>query len=151
MKALEKTSPRRSASIFDRFGLTSALPDVLDAFWRDQWLPDSQEWSPRMDVIENKKNIIVKADLPGIDEKKLSVEVKNGVLILSGHREEEKEYKEGEVSRVERFIGSFTRTMSLPDNIDDSKIDASYKKGVLTVTLPKTKESTPRKITVKVG
>lgn len=107
--------------------------------------------APEIDISETDKAFAVKADLPGVEEKDVDVSVADGVLTLKGERRTEKETKETKLHRVERSFGTFERVMSLPADIDEAKISASFKKGVLTVTLPKkpaAKKST-KKISVK--
>lgn len=140
----------------------SAVPDVRksrDPFfgWLDDFLDRDffssglglSGWNPQIDVVEKDKEIIVKADIPGLDEKDLNVELTDRTLTISGSREESKENKTENYHRTERSYGSFSRTVALPDTIDADKINAEYKKGVLTVSIPKTKESSAKKITVK--
>jgi HSP20 family protein len=108
-------------------------------------------WSPAVDVYEDEKQIVVKADLPDMDEKDIDIHVEDGYLTLKGERKYEKETKEENFHRMERAFGSFTRSFALPENVDQEKINASYKKGVLEVTLPKV-EAKPKNVrTVKVN
>jgi HSP20 family protein len=108
-------------------------------------------WSPAVDVYEDEKQIVVKADLPDMDEKDIDIHVEDGYLTLKGERKYEKETKEENYHRMERSFGSFTRSFALPENVDQDKINASYKKGVLEVTLPKV-EAKPKNVrTVKVN
>ncbi|MBP5352460.1 MAG: Hsp20/alpha crystallin family protein [Alphaproteobacteria bacterium] len=106
---------------------------------------------PRMDVADLKDKIEVKAELPGIDEKDVTVSVENGILTLSGERKEEVEEQNKDYYIKETSSGSFSRSIRLPKNIDESKIDAIFKKGVLTINIPKTDimEETIKKIPIK--
>jgi len=107
-------------------------------------------WSPRVDINETGKEIIIEAELPGIDKKDVKVEVKDNVLIISGERKQEKKTENSECCRLERHYGKFERSFSLSDAVDAQKITAQYKSGVLTLSLPKTEKALPKEITVKV-
>ena len=98
---------------------------------------DGSSWSPAVDVYEDDKKIVLKADLPEVDEKDLKVKVEDDVLIVHAERKFEKETKEENFRRVERSYGSFHRSFQLPETVHVDKIDAKYDKGVLKVTLPK--------------
>ena len=89
-----------------------------------------------------------KAELPGVDKKDISVDVKDGILTLSGERTYENEVKEGNYYRKERAFGKFNRSFALPEGLDPEKIDADYKDGVLKIAIPKPEEKKPRKIAV---
>jgi HSP20 family protein len=93
--------------------------------------------SVSLDVSEDKKNIIVKTDLPGIDEKDIKVSVRNGILTISGERKEEKERKDKNFHMIERSFGSFSRSIYLPKSVDEGKLQKSYKDGVFEITMPK--------------
>jgi len=101
-----------------------------------------------IDVIEKEDHIEVRADVPGLEEKDLDVSLHDGYLTLKGEKREEKEEKEADYHRIERRYGAFTRTVGLPDYVDTEKATAEYKKGVLTVKLPKKEGAKPRQITV---
>jgi HSP20 family protein len=105
-------------------------------------------WTPRVDVEETDKEIIVKADLPGVDPKAVEVTVENGVLTVRGEKKEEKEEKKKDYHRIERFAGSFYRAVTLPPGADAEKVCATSANGVVTVTVPKKAEAQPKKIPV---
>lgn len=107
------------------------------------------EWIPALDISETEKDVRVRAEIPGVDPEKLEITINNGVLTLSGSKEESKEQDGENFHRVERRYGSFMRQITLPCDVDEDKIDAEVKKGVLHVKLPKSAAATPRKITVK--
>jgi HSP20 family protein len=106
-------------------------------------------WAPRVDIEETDKEIVVKADLPGVEPKDVEVSVADGSLILRGEKKEEREEKKKSYHRVERFIGRFYREIPLPPGTDPDKITADSSKGVITVTIPKKPEVQPKKIPVK--
>lgn len=108
-------------------------------------------WGPAVDISEDEKNIYLKADLPGMNQKDIKVSVEDNVLTISGERRSEKEEKkENKVYRLERVYGAFCRSFTLPDNVDPSKISAEYKDGVLSLTVPKTEEKKSRAIDIQV-
>jgi HSP20 family protein len=106
-------------------------------------------WTPRVDVEETAKEILVKADLPGVDPKDVEVTVAEGALILKGEKKEAKEETTKNYHRVERFVGQFYRAIPLPAGADAEKVTATSSKGVITVTIPKTPEAQPKTIAVK--
>ena len=106
-------------------------------------------WSPALDVFEDKDNLLVKAELPGMKKEDIEISLHDNVLSLSGERKEEHKHQEGEIHRSERFVGKFQRTLTLPTPVAADKVKASYKDGILTVTLPKTEESKPKQIEIK--
>ncbi|HPI72972.1 MAG TPA: Hsp20/alpha crystallin family protein [bacterium] len=109
---------------------------------------DSVVWSPRVDVEENLESVIVKADLPGVDKKNLSVNLKDNLLTIRAERKCEKESKGKNYYRSERAFGIFQRTFELTEKFKAEAIKAEYKDGVLTVTLPKADEVKPREISI---
>lgn len=130
------------------------LQDLFNEMFEDKYFVpwnSKKEWNPSMDIYEKDGNYLVKADVPGIEEKYLKVEIKDNVLTISGHKEKEKETKDGVFYQVERFGGSFTRSLTLPEGVEAGRVWAKYHKGVLTVTLPKPKQAQPKKIEVKAG
>ena len=108
---------------------------------------------PAVDVAETDKAYEITAELPGLDEKNVEVKLANGVLSIKGEKQEEKEEKEKDYYRRERSFGSFERSFQVPDDVEENKIEASFKNGVLSVTLPKSAEARKqaKKIEVKGG
>ena len=106
---------------------------------------------PAVDVTETDKAYEIAAELPGMDEKNIEVKFANGVLTIKGEKQEEKEEKKKDYYVRERSFGSFQRTFEVPEGVDTDKIEANFKKGVLTITLPKTAEAqkAEKKIAVK--
>ena len=106
---------------------------------------------PAVDVAETDKAYEITAELPGLEEKNIEVKLANGVLSIKGEKQEEKEEKQKDYYRRERSFGSFERSFQVPDHVDDDKIEASFKNGILSVTLPKSAEAQKqaKKIEVK--
>jgi len=109
---------------------------------------EMNRWAPSVDIRESDEALLVQAELPGIDKKDVKLEVKDGVLTISGERHYEKDVKEESVHRIERSYGSFTRSFSLPTNIDAEKVAAEMKDGVLHVRLPKRESAKPKAIEI---
>lgn len=106
-------------------------------------------WAPALDLFEDKENLVVRAELPGMKNEDIDVSVHQNTLTISGERKSEKRDEGSEVSRSERFLGRFQRSFTLPKTVESNKVKASYKDGVLTVTLPKTEEAKPKQIEIK--
>jgi HSP20 family protein len=109
------------------------------------------EWSPLVDITEDEKEYLVKADLPEMKKEAIKINLHDDVLSISGDRQYEKEEKGKKYHRVERAYGSFMRSFTLPEDADGSKINAEYKDGVLKVHLPKSEKAKPKAIEVKVS
>ena len=108
-------------------------------------------WAPAVDISEHEGNIVLKAELPGIESKDVDIRLENNVLTLRGERKYDNEVKQENYHRVERAYGSFSRSFTLPSVVDQEKIKAEYKDGVLELTLPKREEAKPKQISIKVG
>jgi len=108
-------------------------------------------WNPAMDVHEDKDNVYVKAELPGLDKKDIDVSIADGVLSVSGERKSEEKSEGAETYRSERFVGRFHRSITLPSQVKSDQVQAQYKDGVLTITLPKAEEARRKQIEVKVS
>jgi HSP20 family protein len=114
------------------------------------WRETEPVFRPSVDIVEEEKAYLVKADLAGVKPEDIKIELKNNVLTVSGERKlEKKEEGENGYRRIEREYGSFTRSFTLPETTEAEHIDASYKDGVLTVTIPKRAEAEPRQIKVE--
>ena len=109
------------------------------------------DWAPPMDVQETENEYVVKADLPEVKKEDVKVAVENGVLAIEGERRMEKEEKGRKFHRVERSYGKVVRRMSVPTDVDQQKVEANFKDGVLNVRLPKSASSKPRIVDVKVA
>ena len=164
-KASERASALEAWQPFD--ALRREVEQLFDDFGRNFWrLPTrrsvfdiepsrrreaSWEVAPPVDVAESEKAYEIAAELPGMDEKNIEVKVANGNLTIKGEKQEEKEEKKKDYYLHERHFGSFERSFEMPEGVDADKIEANFKKGVLTVTLPKKAEAQKpaKKIEVK--
>ena len=133
-------------------GLKQDMDRVFDRFFESRWedLPALGDWMPKVDVSETKDSVVVKAETPGMDAKDIQVSLQENVLTITGERKQEKEDKDERYHRVERSYGSFTRSFSLPSVLDQEKIKAEFKDGVLQVTLPKHERALPKQINIAV-
>ena len=109
------------------------------------------EWSPVVDITEDEKSYLIKAELPEVKKEDVKVTVENGVLTITGERKFEKEEKDKKYHRIERSYGNFLRSFTLPDLADGSKVTAEFKDGVLKVRLPKSEKAKPKAVDVKVA
>jgi HSP20 family protein len=108
-------------------------------------------WSPAVDIYETENEVILKAELPEINQKDIEIQVENNTLILRGERKFEKEAKRENFHRIERAYGNFSRSFTLPNTIDQERIRADYKDGILKVMMPKREEIKPKQIKVALG
>jgi len=129
----------------------------FDRLFREAFSPalaegevSTRTWAPPVDIYENGDNLVLKAELPGINPDDVEIRVEDNTLYLKGERKFEKEVKEQSYHRVERTYGTFTRTFSLPNSVDADKVSANYKDGVLTLTMPKREEAKPKTIKINV-
>jgi HSP20 family protein len=104
-----------------------------------------------MDLVEADDHYVLRADLPGMDEKNVSIEINDNVLTVSGERRDEQEQTRSGWHRVERSFGRFTRSLTLPEGIDPEAISASFDKGVLSITVPKPEQRKPRRVQITPG
>jgi HSP20 family protein len=134
----------------------STLQDQFNRLFNESFRTPREEsalttWAPAVDIYETPNELVVKADLPDVNEKDIDVRVENNLLTIHGERKFEKSVSEENFLRVERTHGAFSRSFSLPNTLNAEAIGAEYKNGVLTVTLPKREESKPRQVKVTVN
>jgi HSP20 family protein len=124
---------------------------LLSSFFEPASGPVMRRWSPAMDVVETEDNYVLRADLHGVSEGDVKIELDENVLTISGERKSaHKETKEG-YYRVERAYGSFSRMLTLPEGVDADGISANFDRGVLEVKIPKPEQRKPRKVEISVG
>ena len=111
----------------------------------------AQRWQPAMDLVEADDHFVLKADLPGLAEEDVSIEIQDNTLTVSGERRAEHEDRQRGWYRVERSFGRFSRSLTLPEGVDADKVAASFDKGVLEVRIPKPEERKPRRIAIGAG
>ena len=124
---------------------------VFDNLWGPEESKLRGMWSPAVDIAETRDEIVVSADLPGLEKENIKVNVENNVLTFSGERKQETKTEESNVHRLERSYGFFSRSFALPATVKSDKIKAAYKDGVLRLMLPKVEEAKPRQIAVEIN
>lgn len=107
-------------------------------------------WQPAVDIYETEDSIVIKAEVPDVDQKDIDVRIEDNTLILKGERKHEDQVKKENYHRIERYFGSFQRSFSLPATIDQEKVVATCDKGVLNIILPKKEETKPKQINIAV-
>ncbi len=119
--------------------LRHEMDRLFDRFFEPRWdeFEAVGEWAPKLDFSETKDAYLVKAEVPGVEQKDISVQIQNQVLTLKGEKHKEKEEKDEKYHRVERSWGAFTRTLALPMGVETEKVSATFKDGLLTIKLPK--------------
>ena len=138
------------------FGQLSPFHKQMDELW-NRFLGETplarrvtEEWLPSVDISETKDKLIIKAELPGLEAKDVNVSISGDLLVVKGEKKGEEEEKDEHHHYVERYYGSFQRSFKLPVNVKTDKIEATFDKGVLKVTLPKTEEAKKKEIEIKV-
>jgi len=133
------------------FAPLSRLRNEIDRLFENPWSvePTQFAWSPSVDVLDEKDKVTVKAEIPGMKREDIDVSICENMLCICGERKEEQEYKQGQNYTSERYFGRFERDIPLPATVDANKVDASYKEGVLTITVPKTEQAKRQQIEIK--
>ncbi len=108
------------------------------------------QWLPSLDISETSNDLVVKAELPGMDPKDIDISLNDGMLTIKGERKQEKQEKEENYHLIERSYGSFCRSVKLPKEVKHDKVKASFRNGVLKIVLPKSEESKKKEVKVKV-
>ncbi|HTD15593.1 MAG TPA: Hsp20/alpha crystallin family protein [Chthoniobacterales bacterium] len=161
MNTLSKLNPWNVASSWDPFRELEEMQNRLTSFFGRR-LPlvkggtESEEftlttWAPRVDIAEDDKEYVIKAELPGVKKDEVKVSVENGVLSISGERKTEKEEKGKKYHRIEQSYGTFLRSFILPEGASGEKISAEFRDGILEVHVPKDEKARPKAIEVKIG
>jgi HSP20 family protein len=144
--ALIKWEPMREIEeMFDRY--------TRGPGWHGRWGQDliaTGDWTPRVDISETDNEFVIKAEIPDVKKEEVKVSVDNGVVTIQGERKHEKEEKGKKIHRVERYYGKFVRSFTLPDNVDETKIKANFKDGMLNLQIPKTAAAKSKAVEVKV-
>jgi HSP20 family protein len=143
---------------FEPFRDLMSLQERMSRLFGESYRPQTEEdwalggsWAPAVDIYEQENNIVIKAEVPGVDPKDVDIRLENNVLTIKGERKFDNEVKKENYHRVERAYGVFTRSFTLPTVVDPNAIKAEYKDGVLRVTLPKREEAKPKQIQISVA
>lgn len=145
MMALVRWDPSRELD-----SLQSDMNRLFDGFFGGRQANGSthRRWIPPMDLVETEDELILRADLPGLGEDDVEIEIRDGVLTVTGERKAEHEEKSEGFYRVERAFGSFSRSLSLPRGIDAGEVSAAFERGVLEVRIPKPEERKPTRVAI---
>jgi HSP20 family protein len=140
---------------WDPFRGLNTLNEQVNRLLNDSFAPSSEtamaNWSPAVDIYETEGELVVKADLPDVNEKNIDIRVENNTLTITGERKFEEKVNKDNYLRVERAYGTFSRSFSLPNTVNTEAIQADYHNGLLTVHMPKREESKPKQIKVGVS
>ncbi len=133
-------------------GMTKDIDSVFDSFFRTPAFRSTCDcdFTPRIDIVDGKDSVNINVELPGMKKDGIQVTVDENILTISGERKDEHEEKDKNYIRCERSYGSFSRSFTLPDDVNSEKIKADYKDGILTVNLAKVEKPKPKEITVEV-
>jgi HSP20 family protein len=137
-------------------GELSSFRKEMDWLW-DKFFSDKplgkmfrEDWFPSVDISETKEKLLIKAELPGLEAQDVDINISGDVLIIKGEKKKEEEQKDEHYYSCERYTGSFQRSFRLPVNVKIDKIEATFDKGVLNISLPKTEEAKKKNIKIKV-
>jgi HSP20 family protein len=133
---------------WEPFRELAALQGEVDRLFNSGNTGPLRRWMPAMDVVETEEQFVLRADLPGMSEEDVNIEIEDRVLTVSGERKAEHEATKGGYHRVERAFGAFVRSLTLPDGVDPEAIEARFDRGVLEVRIPKPEQRKPRKISI---
>jgi HSP20 family protein len=154
--SLIRWNPTRELAAFptDVLNMQREINRMFDSFFRGGVQDDGNMfpsvWTPAVDVAEHDNEYVVKVELPGVSKDDVKITMHDSTLTIRGEKKQEKETKESNYHRVERSYGSFQRSFTLPSTVKSDRIEAAYKDGILTISLPKAEEAKPKQIEVKV-
>ncbi|WP_243370941.1 Hsp20/alpha crystallin family protein [Geotalea sp. SG265] len=136
----------------DLRAMQEEMNHLLDLAWNRESGEELNEgiWQPPVDIYENPETVVIKAEVPDIDQKDIEVRIENNTLTLRGERKQNTDIRKENYHRVERYFGTFQRSFTLPENIAQDQVQASCDRGVLTIVLPKMEETKPKKIKVEI-
>ncbi|HEX9024235.1 MAG TPA: Hsp20/alpha crystallin family protein [Geobacteraceae bacterium] len=145
--AIVKYNPFR-----DLRAMQEQMNRLLDMAWNREGGEELREgiWQPPVDIYEDENTVVIKAEVPGVDQKEIDIRIEDNTLTIRGERKHSQEVKKENYHRVERFYGTFQRSFSLPHTINQEQVKATCEQGVLTITLPKREEKKPKQINVEV-
>ncbi|MCC5907637.1 MAG: Hsp20/alpha crystallin family protein [Balneolaceae bacterium] len=131
----------------DVFG--KRFSDIMDEFFSDAVATRRNSFAPSIDISENEKQYMIDVEIPGVDKKDIKLNVENNTLTISGERKFEKKEDGKQYHRVESHYGTFSRSFTLPDNVNSESINASYNNGILSITVDKSEEKVRKQIKIK--
>lgn len=129
------------------------MSNRLNRTVNDPYTPRTEDsfgaWAPPVDIFERQDHLVIRAEVPGVQKEDMDVRIENGVLTLHSERKQETDVTEENAHRMERLYGAFTRSFALPTTVDATKVTATYKDGVLEVTVPKAETAKPKMVEIK--
>jgi HSP20 family protein len=137
--------------LFETDDMPAGLRLFQDSVARIMGDPGTRPWTPAVDIVEGENDLVLRADVPGIDLKDIDIRLENGTLTIKGERKFENSQNGKGYHRVERSYGVFARSFALPETVDTEKVSADYREGVLTITIPKKELAKPRSIKIEVS
>ena len=149
-------NPVRDLATFpsDILGMQKEMNKMFDQFFHGGTLDDGEfpanSWLPAIDLIEKENEFLAKVELPGVSKDDVKITLQDNILTIRGEKKNEKETSDSNYHRFERSYGSFHRSLALPSTVNNEKVDAQYKDGILTISLPKAEEAKRKQIEVKV-
>lgn len=134
-------------------GMQEQMNRLLDLAWNREPGEELREgvWQPLVDIFENDEAVVIRAELPGVEQGAIEVKIEGSTLTIRGERKQDSEVRQENYHRIERYYGPFQRSFLLPQTIDQDKVQAACDKGVLTISLPKKQLTKPKQITVQVN
>ena len=147
----ESLPPSTAAGTTNPFSLMRRLMDDLDRLFFVGGGSSDMPWAPAVEILERDGNLVVRADVPGLNKDDINVELEDGQLVISGERRHEHEERKGGIYRSERAYGRFYRTIPLPDGVDPERANATFKNGVLEIAMPMAERAQPRRLEVQQG
>jgi len=153
--SLVRWNPARDLATWpsNLFGIQREMNRMFDNFFNSSDQGEDYAltaWSPAVDIAEHDDQYVVKMELPGVNKDEVKITLESNILTIRGEKKQEKETKKENYHRVERSYGSFQRSFTLPTTVKNDKIDAAFKDGILSISLPKAEEAKPKQIEVKV-
>jgi HSP20 family protein len=145
--AITRWDPFRDLNILQE-RMNRVFEDAAGRGWKSDEPSATTSWSPAVDIYETDNEILVQAELPGVDRKDIALQLENNVLTLKGERRFEKETSQENYHRIERSYGGFSRAFTIPTTVDDDKIRADYKDGILKIALPKKEQVKAKQIKI---
>jgi HSP20 family protein len=145
--AITRWDPFRDFSILQE-RMNRVFEDAAGRGWKNDEPSATTSWSPAVDIYETDNEILVQAELPGVERKDIALQLENNVLTLKGERKFEKETSQENYHRIERSYGGFSRAFTIPTTVDDDKIRADYKDGILKIALPKKEQVKAKQIKI---